>query len=291
MQNEKKGNFAKKWLAISILLLILTFVGGGAYLVITTISSEKSCEVNYINIEGEPVSFNSTYSSMEYELTFFCSSESALDEINIEVVVSATDGYFNRTENLHYSDFFTSFQEVSKGIYKATLEDSYYWAKSRTVTYEILSIEYYFDSELQSNKTMTQISMDEAIEKASEIAESSDLSGFESIFPIVLGVLFLNVFISAVFTAKNGLLNNDSKSNSEIEGVFNSPTKTNSCDNVCVEEGNDIFAEKRESGKVAFRDTKKANNQKRNNGKRYCRHCGAELLYNDDKCDWCGEEQ
>ena len=75
--------------------------------------------------------------------------------------------------------------------------------------------------------------------------------------------------------------------NKQDNPVVNNET----CDNTCIEEGNDIFATKREEGKVAFRNEKRTSNNKRNNGKKYCRHCGAEILYDDNKCDWCGEDQ
>jgi len=37
---------------------------------------------------------------------------------------------------------------------------------------------------------------------------------------------------------------------------------------------------------------KKDANKNKNNNKRYCIHCGAEIMYdNYDWCDWCGQAQ
>ena len=75
----------------------------------------------------------------------------------------------------------------------------------------------------------------------------------------------------------------------ESENVVNSSSDSDSCNNSCLEEGDDIFAQTREKNKEATRTA--AKNRTHKPGKRYCKHCGLEMLYDDDKCEWCGEEQ
>ena len=71
--------------------------------------------------------------------------------------------------------------------------------------------------------------------------------------------------------------------------IVNSNTNSDSCNNTCQEEGDDIFAQTREKSKEAVRKAAKSRAHKP--GKRYCKHCGLEMLYDDDRCEWCGKDQ
>lgn len=109
-------------------------------------------------------------------------------------------------------------------------------------------------------------------------------------------MLFFNLIISIialVIAIKYNTIRNATNKNYTIfKNTNDSKIKDASCNNSCVEEGSDIFSEKREQGKSQFRMNKKEINKNKNNGKRYCIHCGAEIMYdNYDWCDWCGQAQ
>ena len=113
-----------------------------------------------------------------------------------------------------------------------------------------------------------------------------------TIFVIVQVAMYLIPFtfiviivIKAVKNAKNtNTMYGDS--NDSLSSVFSNPLKKD-CDNDCLDEGDDIFAQTRKENKIKEREIRKSKNNDSN--KIYCKHCGAQLLdKNSSKCDWCG---
>jgi len=296
MERDRKNSKLRKWYILSVILFFVISFGGGMILGILSGLESNNYDIGFVDLEFEQVP-STTYNE-HYTLTVFCSSESVMsDGLIVEVKIKMTDGYFSINKNLQFgAKYSSSWQKVSTGIYKATYKMNDFWYDTNNVSYTIISKNYYEQGDISNTYTLQTYNSQELSTKVSELAQRgpqiSIASIFGSIYSILVPVLFINVFISALACSKKNLTKRYSLNNVNQE-EFSSDINTSNtdCNNTCVEEGDDIFAEKREEGKIAFRTVKKKNNASRSNGKKYCRHCGAEMLYDDDRCDWCGEDQ
>ncbi len=120
----------------------------------------------------------------------------------------------------------------------------------------------------------------------------------ESVNATIALVVAVGFFISLAVMIAVSIMDQrrgEAKKNAEFRENFerelsNSRQVQSDCDNSCIEEGDDIFATKREENTIEMRDARKSAN-KANSGKIYCRHCGVQMLYDSNKCEWCGKYQ